>query len=163
MIRRLLDRCEGILIFLAIIATSAIMCLTTVDSLARYLLKMPIFWSYDVTEKYLMVTTVFFGSCYAYRKGSFIRVTFLVNRLPQKLKLALNYFVQVLSILFCAILVVATVQKVLRVAEMGLTMSSLPYPLWPAHGIVSLGLFSMTLLMLLDFKKVRQEESNLFK
>lgn len=161
--RKLLNWCERVLLSLAVLSTFVIMCLATVDSIGRYLLKMPIYWSYDVTEKYLMVSTVFLGACYAYRKGAYIRVTFFIDRLPQKTQVALNYFVQVLSILFCGILVVASTQKVFRVAQMHLTLSSLPYPLWPAHGIVPVGLFFMTLLMLLDLKKVGRGESSLFK
>jgi TRAP-type C4-dicarboxylate transport system permease small subunit len=87
-----------------------------------------------------------------------------VKRFPQMTQIALNYFVQVLSILFCVILIVAATQKTLRVAAMGLTLGSLPsYPLWPGYGLVVLGICFMTLLILLDIKKVGKTESCLFK
>jgi hypothetical protein len=39
---------------------------------------------------------------------------------------------------------------------------TLDLPLWPAHVLVSAGLFVTTLLMLLDLPKVRQRRSSLF-
>ena len=53
-------------------------------AVSRYLLNSPILGAYEITEKYLMVATIFLGLSYAYRGGVFIRVTFLVDRLPAR-------------------------------------------------------------------------------
>ena len=74
-------RCELALLYAGILATFAMMCLTSADALSRYLLNRPIMGAYEITEKYLMVAAIFLGLSYAYRGGVFIRVTFLVDRL----------------------------------------------------------------------------------
>ena len=59
------------------------MLLTSADALCRYLLNSPILGAYEITEKYLIVAMIFLGLSYAYRGGVFIRVTFLVDRMPR--------------------------------------------------------------------------------
>ena len=92
-LRRVLNWIENISIYGAISSTFIMMCLTTVDVLGRYLLSRTILGAYEFTENYLMVATVFFGVCYAYHGGVYIRVTFFVDRLPIKVKVCVNYFV----------------------------------------------------------------------
>ena len=71
------------LVYAAVAAAFAMMLLTSADALSRYLLNSPILGAYEITEKYLIVAMVFLGLSYAYRGGVFIRVTFLVDRLPR--------------------------------------------------------------------------------
>jgi len=44
----------------------------------------------------------------------FIRVTFLVDRLPPTWKLLTNYFAHLVSLLFCLVVLVATASQALR-------------------------------------------------
>ena len=99
-LRKLLNRIENVSIWGAILSTFIMMCLTTADALGRYILNRTILGAYEFTENYLMVATVFFGICYAYHGGVFIRVTFFVDRLPEKAKLFLNYLAQFFSLIF---------------------------------------------------------------
>ena len=71
----------------------------------------PIIGAYEITEKYLMVASIFLGLSYAYRGGVFIRVTFLVDRLPPALKLVVNHVVHLITLAFCLIVLVATTQQ----------------------------------------------------
>ncbi len=87
---KLLNMGENVLAYSAIIATFVIMCLTTADVLGRYVFNRPIIGAYEITENYLMVSTVFLAVCYAYRGGSYIRVTFFLDRLPRQLRVAVN-------------------------------------------------------------------------
>ena len=96
--QKFLNRVERLFLLLSVVATLFMMFLTTVDTVGRYLFNKPIIGAYEITEKYLMVAVVFFGLTYAYKGGSYIRVTFLVDRLPQKVKLMINYFIQIYSI-----------------------------------------------------------------
>ena len=68
------------------------MLLTSADALFRYLFNSPILGAYEITEKYLIVAAIFLGLSYAYRGGVFIRVTFLVDRLPPLWKAAADHF-----------------------------------------------------------------------
>src|SRR5882757_8946130 len=111
---RWLTRCELALLYVGVIATFAMMCLTSADALSRYAFNRPILGAFEITEKYLMVAAIFMGLSYAYRGGVFIRVTFLVDRLPDPLKLAADYLAYLVSLMFCVLILVATAQQAWR-------------------------------------------------
>ena len=60
-IEKWLWRCELMLVYASVLAALAMMCLTSADALSRYLLNRPIIGAYEITEKYLMVATIFLG------------------------------------------------------------------------------------------------------
>src|SRR6201995_5667837 len=105
---KVLQRCELVLLYLGVLANFAMMCLTSADAFSRYLFNAPILGAMEITEKYLMVASIFLGLSYAYRGGLFIRVTFLVDRLSGNAKLFADYFAHVVSVAFCGFMVYAT-------------------------------------------------------
>lgn len=157
------ERCEVVFLYIAVLCTLAMMCLTTADAAARYLLNKPIIGAYEITEKYLMVAMVFLGVSYAYRGGAFIRITFLVDRLPRAGKLIANYIAQIVSLAYCALLVVATIEQSFRIHADGTTLSAPEWPLAPAYFVVPVGLFILTVLMLIDLLKMKNGKSHLFQ
>jgi TRAP-type C4-dicarboxylate transport system permease small subunit len=156
-------RCETVLVSLGVLATFAMMCLTSADALSRYLLNRPIIGAYEITEKYLMVAAIFLGLSYAFRGGVFIRVTFLIDRLPPALKLFANLAAHLLSIAFCVIILIATTQQAIRALSDDTELSSLPILVGPAYWIVPLGFLALMLAMLLDLRRVRTGQSLLFR
>jgi TRAP-type C4-dicarboxylate transport system permease small subunit len=160
--QRWLDGCEGGLTVVAALATFGMMLLMTVDAAGRYLFNRPILAAYELTTNYLMVAVIFLALPYAYRQGANIRVTFLVDRLGPTPRLVIDHLVQVISILYCAALVLATAQQARHVLSTGTTFATLDLPLWPAHVVVSAGLFLTTLMMLIDLGRVRKGRSSLF-
>lgn len=161
-IEKWLERCELLLLYVAVLAALAMMCLTSADAASRYLLNMPIMGAYEITEKYLMTGMVFLGVSYAYRGGAFIRITFLVDRLPRAAKLVLNYIAQIVSLAYCVLLVVATIEQSLRVYGNGTTLSAPEWPLAPAYFLVPAGLFFLSVLVLIDVLRVKSGRSHLF-
>ncbi|OFZ89318.1 MAG: hypothetical protein A2V78_07365 [Betaproteobacteria bacterium RBG_16_64_18] len=162
-IEKFLDRCETVLLYIAVFATFVMMCLTTADAAGRYLFNRPITGAYEVTEQYLMVAMVFLGFSYAYRGGAYIRVTLLVDHVPRVVRIFFDFLAQVFSIAYGILLVVATAQQYLRVAGDRMTLSTVDIPVAPAYLMVPVGLFFMSVLMLLDLPRVRRGESLLFK
>lgn len=160
--RRWLDGCERLLTLVAALATFIMMLLTTADAFGRYLLNRPILAAYELTSNYLMVAAIFLAMPYAYRQGANIRVTFLAERLRGKMKLAIDYAVQIVSILYCAALVVATWQQARHMLATKTTFATLDLPLWPGYMVVFIGLLLTTLLMLIDLPEVRKGRSSLF-
>lgn len=146
----------------AALATFIMMLLTTADAFGRYLLNRPILAAYELTTNYLMVAAIFLAMPYAYRQGANIRVTFLAERLRGKMKLAIDYAVQIVSILYCAALVVATWQQARHMLATKTTFATLDLPLWPGYMVVFIGLLLTTLLMLIDLPEVRKGRSSLF-
>jgi len=160
--RRILDACERVLTVVAAVATFGMMLLTTADAGGRYLFNRPILAAYELTTSYLMIAAVFLAMPYAYRQGANIRVTFLVERLGRTARQVIDHLVQIVSILYCAALVVATFQQARHVLRTGTTFVTMELPLWPAHLVVAIGLFVTTLMMLLDLPEVRRKRSSLF-
>jgi TRAP-type C4-dicarboxylate transport system permease small subunit len=119
--------------------------------------------AYEITEKYLMVAAIFLGLSYAYRGGVFIRVTFLVDRLPPALKQVANHVAHLLSLAFCAFILVATGQQAWRGLHDDTTLSALPLLVGPAYCLVPLGFLALTVVMLADLPRVRSGKSYLFR
>jgi TRAP-type C4-dicarboxylate transport system permease small subunit len=119
--------------------------------------------AYEITEKYLMVYLIFFSICYAYREGANVRVTFLVERLPPQLRLAVNYLVQIFSILYGICLIIATIPHSLHVIAVGKTLDVYNIPLGPACMVVPVGLFFLTLRMVLDLWQIKKGRAGFFK
>lgn len=160
--RTWLDGCERVATLVAVVATFTMMLLTTADAGGRYLFNRPILAAYEITTNYLMVIAIFLAMPYAYRQGANIRVTFLVERLGRRARLAIDHLVQVVSIVYCGALVVATFQQARHMRVTNTTFVTLDLPMWPAHLAVSIGLFLTTLLMLVDLPEVRRGRSSLF-
>jgi TRAP-type C4-dicarboxylate transport system permease small subunit len=158
-----LDRCERGCTIVAAIAAFAMMLLTTADAAGRYLLNRPIIVAYELTTSYLMIAAVFLALPLAYRQGANVRVTFLVQRLGGRVRLAIDHVVQVLSILYCAALVIATAEQARHVLSTGTTLTTIELPQWPGYALVSVGLFVVTLWMAFDLPAVRRGRSALFK
>jgi TRAP-type C4-dicarboxylate transport system permease small subunit len=161
--QKLLNACELVMVYVSCLSTFVLMLLTTADAAGRYLFNRPITGAYEITANYLMIAAVFLAVYYGYRTGAYIRVSFLADRLPRKVRLYVNYFVQVVSMLYGVLLIGATYQQALRVIADHTALSSLDFiPLGPAYVIVPVGLFFMSVAMLLDIRKVRKGESSLF-
>src|SRR5262245_8161792 len=161
--RRWLDRTERGLTVLAAAATFAMMLLTTADAAGRYLLNRPILAAHELTANYLMIAAVFLALPYAYGSGANIRVTFLVDRLGPRVRLAVNHAVQAISIAYCALLVFATLGQARHMFATRTTFVTLDLPLWPAQILVSLGLLVTALMMLADVGEIRKGRSRLFR
>jgi len=159
---KLLTKIENTFMSLAVASSLLLVCLTTADAGGRYLLDWPISGAYEISEKYLMAFLFYFGICYAYRKGVNIRVTFMVRLLPPQVKLGINYCVQIISILFGVCLSVAGAIHVLQRVDEILILPEISIPLWPAFMIIPVGVFFMTLRMLMDLWQVKKGKSGLF-
>jgi TRAP-type C4-dicarboxylate transport system permease small subunit len=157
-----LARGETVLVAVAVAATAIMMLLTSFDAFSRYLLNRPILGAYEITEKYLMVAAIFLGLSYAYRGGAFIRVTFLVDRLPPAAKLVANLFAHLVSLAFCLVFLGATAQQALRALSDATTLSALPVPVGPAYCLVPLGFLAMAVLMLIDLPRAKSGKAFLF-
>jgi len=161
---RLMGGCEKVMLYVSTLSTFILMLLTTADAGGRYLLNRPITGAYEITTNYLMIAAIFLAVTYGYREGAYIRVTFLADHFPAKMKLIVNYFVQLFSFVYGVLLIIATFQQALRIIASKTALSSMDFvPLGPAYVIVPVGLFFMSLGMLLDLRRVKEGKSPLFK
>jgi TRAP-type C4-dicarboxylate transport system permease small subunit len=151
-----------VLVTIAVVATAVMMLLTSADALARYLLNWPILGAYEITEKYLMVAAIFLGLSYAYRSGVFIRVTFLVDRLPPPWRRVADQLAHLLTLGYCVLFIVASGQQAVRALDDATTMTTLPILVGPAYLMVPLGFLAMTVMLLIDLPRVRRGRAMLF-
>ena len=150
------------LVTIAVVATAIMMLLTSADALGRYLFNWPILGAYEITEKYLMVAAIFLGLSYAYRSGVFIRVTFLVDRLPPAWRRVADQLAHLLTLGYCVLFIVASGQQALRALDDATTMTTLPILVGPAYLMVPLGFLAMTVMLLIDLPRVRRGRAMLF-
>lgn len=158
-----LDGCERALTFLAVVATFVMMLVTTADAVGRYVFNRPILVAFELTTNYLMIAAVFLAMPFTYREGGNIRVTFLVDRFCGRARLAVDHVVQLVSLLYCAALTVATFSQARHIMRTGTTFTTVDLPLWPGHLVVAVALFLVALMMLLDLPEVRKGRSSLFR
>lgn len=159
LVAKWLLRAEQFLLYLAVLATFGMMCLTSADALSRYAFNRPIMGAFELTEKYLMVAAIFLGLSYAYRGGLFIRVTILVDRLSGRSRLLADYFAYLVTLAFCVVMLLATGQQALRGLSEDTELSTLPILVGPAYSFVPIGFLAVTILMLVDLARVRQGRS----
>ena len=153
---------ETALLYLGVLATFAMMALTSADAISRYAFNRPILGAMELTEKYMMVAAIFLGLAYGYRGGLFIRVTFLVDRLSGSARLAADYFAFFVTLAFCGFFLWATGVQGWRALHEATELSTLPILVGPAYCLVPLGFLALTLLMLADMPRVRRRRSLLF-
>lgn len=162
--RRYLNATERVFTFLAMSSVFLMICLTAADAMGRYFLNRPISGAFEITENYLMIFAIFFALAHAYHEGANIRITFFVSRLSPQVKLVLNYFVQIFSILFILFLFVsATRMNLGRLKDIVELTKTFRIPVWPAYLIISIGLLFLSFLVFLDLWQIKKGESGLFK
>ena len=159
---KLLIRIEKVLTAVSIAAIFVMVCLTTFDATGRYIFGTPIQAANEIAAKYCMVLAVFFGLCAGYHGGSNIRVTFLVNHFPRRVKVVVNHVVQILAVLCSILLIVAGFRLALRNLHIGM-LDAPSIPVGPAYLAAPLGLCAFTLWLLYDIPRVRKGKSDLFK
>ena len=158
-----LDRCERVVTLLSVAAAFTMMVLTTADAVGRYVLNRPILVAYEVTTNYLMVAAVFLAMPYAYRQGANIRVTFVVERLGGRTRLIIDHVVQLLSLLYCLALVVATFQQGHHMMSTRTMFTTVELPVWPGHLAVTVGLLLTAVMMLFDLTEIRRGRPSFFR
>jgi TRAP-type C4-dicarboxylate transport system permease small subunit len=147
----------------AVFSVLIMMCLTTVDSTGRYFFNSPLGGTYELVEDYLMLAATFLGAALCYRRGGFIRVTILTERLPRKVNIPINYLAQITTILYGGILTYASILNLFRTAADGTLLGTLPLPKWPGMVFIVLGLLLVSLLLLFDLRGIQKGQSPLFR
>ena len=161
---RILDALNVGLTYLSMFTLMIIMLLTTADAFGRYLLNSPIIGAVEFIGEYLFVALVFLAIAYTYRRGEFVRVTFLVSKLLSGVRFILDHIIQAICALICIFILYAAISQTQRVyALQTATNSSIGYVLWPAYTIVVLGLALLALRVTADLLKVRRGQSAMFK
>lgn len=148
-ISRLLARAEDRLAEIAGLATFAIMCIVMVDVVTRYILSIPIAWSHDVIQHYLMVAGFFLALPHTLHHHGHVSIDLLQPMMPLRLRHALETLGYGLATPLCGLI---TWQAWLRLADgwqkNEVLAGEFGWPTWPSMALVVVGAAALTLRML---------------
>jgi len=94
---------QGILIFLTSFAIFAGVLLAFVNVAVRFLLNESIEWAFELTS-YLFIYSALFAAAYLFRKGAHIKVTLLLDKLPNVLAKTVIILVDLINLLYLGII-----------------------------------------------------------
>lgn len=97
---KVFDKIESIFLILPKIALLAMMLITSLDALGRYLFNSPIIGAYEFTERYLMIVLVFLSMGYVMKVNGHIRLDLVIDRFPKKSQSLLNIIYYILGAIF---------------------------------------------------------------
>lgn len=152
-VRRLLDRLNVTLAFIAGISMLALTALTTNEVIVRYFFNAPTIWSLEITE-YLMVVCVYLGMAYAIQKGAHVSVPLVYKYLSRRTQRILDITTSFLMLMFWLVLFwqtsgMATYYLINHVRS----ETILAFPLFYPMSIVAVGCLTsclQTILILYD-------------
>ena len=94
---------QGILIFLTSFTIFAGVLLAFINVAVRFLLNQSIEWAFELTS-YLFIYSALFAAAYLFRKDAHIKVTLLLDKLPDILAKAVILFVDFINLLYLGII-----------------------------------------------------------
>ena len=148
---RRLEMLENAMGWLGNLALAVLMLAVTADVGGRYFLNSPISGVYEIGETYLMVAIVFLGLAQAQRHGANVRVLFVFERFPARLRLWLEVaYLLAAALVFGLIAARATETGLHEIALGRWTTGVVPIPTGPSWLIVALGAAVLTLRLAVD-------------
>ena len=100
-LKEIMDKVVDVLVvFLFLIIFASVL----LQIFLRYLLNFPLTWSEELS-RYLFIMVCFLGWTLATRNKSHIKINFILDALPQKIRFTVKIFVQMLVLVFAAALV----------------------------------------------------------
>ena len=129
---------------------AAMMFLTAMDVLLRYIFNRPISGALEITE-YMMVILVGFGLAYCATAKGLVSVEIVTSRFSPRTQAILNSITYFLSFVFFSLITWQTVRNVKLVLESELVSPVLLIPTFPFAILLALGCLVFTLVLLVNF------------
>ena len=108
----------------------------------RYVLKQSLSWSEELA-RYLMVWVTFVGASIGVKRGAHVGVEALVLALPKKAQAVVKYLGIIISIVFCIVVLRASLGIVHRQIVSHQVSPAMRIPMWWAYAAIPLGTFLM--------------------
>jgi len=129
---------------------AAMMLLTAMDVLLRYIFNRPISGALEITE-YMMVTLVGFGLAYcAFVKG-LVSVEVVTSRFSTRVQAILNSVTYLLSFGFFSLITWQSIKYIRLMFESNLVSAVLHIPAFPFVAMLALGSLVFSLVLLVQF------------
>lgn len=108
---RALNRFSSALAFLSVISLFLLMAVVTLGVIMRYGFNNALSWS-DEVASYSLLAIVFFGMAHTFHQGGHIRIDFVFNSVPPRVKPWLNLFLHVIGLLFALAMILAVYTRI---------------------------------------------------
>ncbi|MBI4191758.1 MAG: TRAP transporter small permease [Betaproteobacteria bacterium] len=136
---RVLEALELVGIWVSGVALAVVTLVITYQVFARYVLRSPISWFYDISE-WTMAGIVFLGAAYTLRMRRHVRVEFLEEHLPRKLAAGLRIVTSLLALVYFLVMIWFGWQTTSQAYQRNFTSSNPPFlPSFPALLVLPLG------------------------
>jgi TRAP-type C4-dicarboxylate transport system permease small subunit len=126
--------------------------LTVASVVMRYFFRSPITWVYEISEAALLL-----GGClswaYSQKKKQHVAVDFIMSHFPRKVQKVLAVVNLIIFLLFCGILIWASLSLGLKWSTRGVSSAILHLPLYGLLYILALGACTIVLQILCDLQK----------
>ena len=150
MLKRLgsiIDRLSGITGFLGACLVVPIALVMFYEVVLRFFFDLPTFWAYELT--YMMAGAHFaLGITYVTREGLHVRIDFLYERFPPRLKAGIDFCVSGIVVLptvsWMAYLLVTKAIEALLIGELSGESEWNPY-VWPVYTAIAIGFVAFSL------------------
>lgn len=139
------------------------MLVMVIDVIGRYVFNNPLLGSVEL-NRILLVAIVFLGVSYAQLSKAHVRVDLVLSRTSSRLRLILEACALLIALVLFALMLYAAIPVaynsiIIREYETGV----IPFPMWPARVILTIGLFIFVLQLVADTKATFRELSVLGK
>jgi len=131
-----------------VVCVVAMMGLTTVDVIARYVFNSPTLWA-DEVASYLLIAIVFLGLAPNIRQDAHIRIDVITNLVKGRVRVALEVFAYGVGIIFAVLLLMGVWTRFANFYDRGIISDSpLMTPLWVPMVPVVVGSAVLVLVMI---------------
>ncbi|MEO4042986.1 TRAP transporter small permease [Hoeflea sp. CAU 1731] len=144
-VRIWLERINGVIVSLAVLAAAMMMAQVTLDVLCKYLFNFPIPLTLEAVSSLYMVSLIFLPLGLVTRDRGHIGVDLFTRNLPRRTRAGLDSFASLLGAAYSALLLYFTTNEALHQTRIGETWeTAFGYvEIWPARWLVPLGCILM--------------------
>ena len=145
------NQVDRILLLVSSATLFILMVLISVDVVLRVVVHKPIQGAIELTGEYLMVIVVYFSVSYTYKDDGHVRVTILESAFNNSLKKIIKFLSNLVVAIFFLFISYYNFLSSLENVEFNIrSMGALDYPLAPAIMIISIGMFMISLRLILE-------------
>lgn len=162
----IVDAFSRLLSWIAQLVTVVLVISMVYEVAARYVFNAPTIWAFDIS--YMCTGALFvLGAAYTLREDAHVRIDFLSQKLPARLRQAIEgtIFIFMIAPIFAALSKFA-IEKAWRAWTIGEVEMVSPWAplMWPFYATLALGLIALTLQQLVHGLRVfRGEEDHPFE
>jgi TRAP-type C4-dicarboxylate transport system permease small subunit len=158
-----LEKASHLLAYIGDVSLFAMMCLTVVDVVGRYVFNKPVLGAFEITE-FLMLIIIASYLAFAQAGKSHITVDILVSRFSQKAQAVIGRINHIISFFMISGIAVMCIVKGLELKDVSEASQLLKVPNYPFAFFLVLGFAVLCLEYVLDiiksFKMVRSNSEN---